>query len=231
MVPIFGPIIAEIVGVHIPNQKIDRIAKFARELEQRLNLVEKGRLESQTENEEFTDLIEEGIRQAGHSLSDERRIYIANIIANGLSLDEISYVESRHLLRMLGEINDIEVIWLSFYRERTESEEKAYKEKHNDVLNEVPAHLYSASEALNKYALHESYREHIKNLGMIEPRYLVDSKTKLPRFKLSGQIEEMGHHLTLLGRCLLEQMGIDQEEKTRKTEQGHIPPNPDPRLS
>ena len=117
LVPIVGPFLAEILGIHIPNQRIDRIAKFAADLDQRLECIEKDLLESQLENEEVTDLIEEGVRQASHSLSDERRGYIASIIANGLSEDKISYAESRHLMRILDEINDVEVIWLRFYWE------------------------------------------------------------------------------------------------------------------
>ena len=82
-VPVFGPLLAEVITVTIPEQRIDRIAKFSEQLELRLTTVEKHLLESNLKNDEFTDLLEEGIRQAARSLSDERRSYIATLVANG----------------------------------------------------------------------------------------------------------------------------------------------------
>ena len=79
LVPIVGPLLAEIIGVTIPEQRSDRIAKFVRKLDCRLKAVEECLLESKLNDDDFTDLIEEGIRQAARSLSDERRSYIANI--------------------------------------------------------------------------------------------------------------------------------------------------------
>ena len=98
LVPIVGPVLAEVIGVVIPQQRIDRIARFAEELERRLSSVEKNMLESQLNNGEFTDLIEEGFQQAARSLSDERRQYIASLITNSLSSENISYAESKALI-------------------------------------------------------------------------------------------------------------------------------------
>ena len=36
-VPMFGPLLAEVITVTIPNQRIDRVAKFSEELERRLS--------------------------------------------------------------------------------------------------------------------------------------------------------------------------------------------------
>ena len=89
LVPIVGPVLAEVLGVVIPQQRIDRIAKFAEELERRLSSVEMNILKAQLNNGEFTDLIEEGFRQAARSLSDERRQYIASLITSSLSSENI----------------------------------------------------------------------------------------------------------------------------------------------
>ena len=134
LVPIVGPVLADVLGVAFPQQRIDRIAKFADELERRLSSVEKNLLESQLNNGEFTDLIEEGFRQAARSLSDERQQDIASLIINSLSLESISYAESRHLLRILDQVNDIEIIWLRFDREPTMPGDEAFRETHRDVL-------------------------------------------------------------------------------------------------
>ena len=213
LIPFVGPVLAEIVGVQIPRQRIDRIAKFATILDQRLSLVEEGRLESQAENEEFTDLIEEGIRQASRSLSDERRGYIASIISNGLSSDLISDAESRHLMRLLGEINDIEVIWLRFYMNPVGDRDKVFRETHKETLEPVIVYSGSPEETRNKAALRESYIEHLAQLGMIQPMYRTDFETRMPQFnRFSGEMEVSYYSLSQLGRLLLDQIGLVREE-------------------
>ena len=63
--PIVGPLFSELAGVVVPNQRMERIAKFARELERRLHDLEAtAGITNRLENDDFSDLLEEGIRQA-----------------------------------------------------------------------------------------------------------------------------------------------------------------------
>ena len=215
LVPIVGPVLAEVLGVVIPQQRIDRIAKFAEELERRLSSVEINMLKSQLNNGEFTDLIEEGFRQAARSLSDERRQYIASLIINSLSSENISYAESRHLLRILDEVNDIEIIWLRFYREATMGGDKEFWETHKNVLEPVPVAAYGSSqETLDKHTLQESYKEHLFQLRLFERRYrmdhnTMDHNTKEPVFdEWTGTQKVEGYEITSLGRLLLKEIGL-----------------------
>ena len=209
LIPIVGPVLAEVLGVVIPQQRIDRIAKFAAELERRLSSVEKNMLESQLNNGEFTDLIEEGFRQAARSLSNERRQYIASLIINSLSSENISYAESRHLLRILDEVNDIEIIWLHFYREAAMGGDKEFWETHKNVLEPVYATLGSSQETLDKHTLQESYKEHLFQLRLFERRYRMDHNTKEPAFdEWTGTQEVEGYEITSLGRLLLKEIGL-----------------------
>ena len=107
-VPFVGSLLIEIAGTVIPNQRIDRIAKFAQSLSEKLERVEQQFVTAQLGNEQFTDLMEEGLRQACRSLTDDRREYIASLIAHSLSWDDIEFQESKHLLRILNELNDLE---------------------------------------------------------------------------------------------------------------------------
>ena len=206
LVPIVGPVLAEVLGVVIPQQRIDRIAKFAEELERRLSSVEMNILKAQLNNGEFTDLIEEGFRQAARSLSDERRQYIASLITSSLSSENISYAESRHLLRILDEVNDIEIIWLRFYSMPTMGGDKEFWETHRNVLEPVPA---SSQEALDKHTLQESYKEHLFQLRLFERRYRMGHNTKEPAFdEWTGTQEVEGYEITSLGRLLLKEIGL-----------------------
>lgn len=216
LVPFVGPLHAEVIGVTIPEQRSDRIANFARELDYRLKAVEKCLLEQKLKDDDFTDLIEEGFRQAARSLSDERRRYIANIIANGLTSDDIDSSESKHLLRILGEINDIEVVWLRFYRVPTVGGDEIFRATHEEVLKPIPETLASSREILSKATLRKSYKEHLVQLGLLESRYRIDSKTGLPEFdRVSGSMKESGFRLTRLGRLLLDEIGLVDEDGTR----------------
>ena len=127
LIPYLGPTIAEFIGTIIPNQRIDRIAKFAAELDRKLERLEKTLSDAPFNDEEFADRFEEACRQAAHSLSDERRSYIATLIANGLSSEEIAFAESKHLLRILDEISDVEVVWLRSFRYPTIGGDKEFR--------------------------------------------------------------------------------------------------------
>ena len=214
-VPIFGPLLTEVITVTIPNQRIDRVAKFSEELERRLSQVEKCILEAKISDDNFTDLIEEGIRQAARSLSDERRQYIATLIGNRLTSDDIDYAESKHLLRILDEINDVEVIWLRLYRDPYLDGDNDFRDTHENVLKPVVATLGAPSEIITKAALQKSYLEHLCQLGLLEIQYRFDREKGLPEFDLfSGSMEEEGYELTKLGDILLNEIGLGKENQT-----------------
>ena len=215
LIPIVGPALAEVITVTIPRQRIDRIAKFADQLDQRISTIENDQLISQFQDEEVTDLIEEGFRQATHSLSDERRGYIASIIANSLSLDRISYAESRHILRLLDEINDLEVIWLRFYSEPLLVGDEEFRATHKDVLTPVRATLSSSADVVDKEALQDSYKEHLAQLNLLERRYRTDIQTRQPEFdQFSGAMEVSSYDLSRLGSLLLREIGLVREDET-----------------
>ncbi len=135
--PNLGPYLAELVGMVIPNQKIDRLIKYVGELDKRLVHLEKEPLRALNKDENFIDMMEEGLRQAAQSLSEERREYIATLVANGISTTEVEYQESKHLLELLGELNDIEMILLRFYFNSEFGSDEEFREKHKNVISPV----------------------------------------------------------------------------------------------
>jgi hypothetical protein len=188
-VPYAGSLLAELAGSVIPNQRIDRIVKFAEVLETRLSRIEREFAQGQLKDEYFSDLMEEGLRQAARSLSDERRQYIANLIFNSLSSSEIEYHESKHLLKILDELNDIEIIWLRFYLVSKMNGDNEFRDKHKDILKPVTK-IMSASQAVrDKGTLQDSYKEHLGRLGLLEK---ADNK----------------YSLSSLGRLLLREIGL-----------------------
>ncbi|MDT7848188.1 hypothetical protein Q9292_01095 [Methylophilus sp. VKM B-3414] len=212
MVPFAGSLLAELAGSIIPNQRIDRLSKFSIELEARLAKLDKDLLRARLSDENFTDLMEEGIRQAARSVSDERRQYLASLLANGVDDVTVSFIESKHLLRILGELNDIEVLWLRYYLTPSIGGDISFLEKHQEVLKPIFAGIGCDEATLDKQALQNSYMTHMIELGVLSPRYETDMKTNQPVFDLfSGRMKIRGYEITLLGKLLLRQISFKSD--------------------
>jgi hypothetical protein len=213
-IPFAGSLLSELVGYVIPNQRTDRIVRFIEVLDKRLASLEKGYVLSQLKNENFTDLFEESVRQAAHSLSDERREYLANLITNSLSQHDIEYNESKHLLRILGELNDIEIIWLRYYSIISKGGNDEFRNKHANILTNVVVTRPDQSNLIDKKSLQNSYKEHLTQLGLLSPRYKTDSQTHLPVFDTNtGAPEIHTYSITPLGRLLIKQISLSNSEK------------------
>jgi hypothetical protein len=208
-VPFAGSLLLELAGTIIPNQRIDRIVKFARALEMRLSEVERRAASQSLKNEEFTDLLEESLRQAANSTSDQRRDYLADLVQRSLTDEDISFQESKHLLRLLGELNDVEVIWLRFYREQLGDSE--FREKHKAVLSPVRPNMQSSRSLSDQEALQASYKDHLAQLGLLRRHYRISLRTKEPEFDRKGAQEVAGYEISALGRLLLRQIGLGAE--------------------
>lgn len=210
VVPFAGTLLAEIAGEVIPEQRIDRLVRFAGVLEERLTGLNQQFVRSQLGNANFTDLVEEAMRQATRSLSDDRRECIASVVANGLASDSIDLLESKHLLRILGEINDIEVIWLRFFLHPASETDKEFRAKHEAIFRPAEATFGSSQAERDKAALQQSYHEHLAQLGLLRPRYQINGITKATEFdNRTGAPKLIGYEITSLGRLLLRQVGLN----------------------
>lgn len=207
-IPIAGSLLSELVSNIIPNQRIDRLTKYAQELDSRLALIPVEKINSLLQNEDFIDLVEEGFAQASRAISTERREYIASIVTNGINDETIQLQESKYLLKILQELNDSEIIWLRFYLNPTLSGDAEFREKHKNILKPVRAYMSADNETLTKAALQKSYKEHLERLELVQHNFRVDSSTKLPEFDNSGRPKVSHTSITTLGKLLLENIGL-----------------------
>ena len=215
-VPFVGSLLIEIAGTVIPNQRIDRIAKFSEHLHKRLEKLDQAKIRAQLRDENFTDLMEEGLHQAARAVSDERKQYIAALLSNSIASDDITFIESKHILRLLGEINDLEVLWLRLYLDPTINGDKEFREKHKVIFEPKPAYMGATQEQLDQSTLQKSYKEHLVQLGLLRHRYRTDSKTKMLELEsgFGGGLKIAGYDLTPLGRLLLREIDLKEEHKT-----------------
>jgi hypothetical protein len=211
-VPFAGPILSEIIGNVIPNQRVDRIAKYLKKLDERLSRIDRKKIDNALSSEEGIDLFEEGFVQASRSLTDERRKYISNVVANGVDNETIEYLESKFILKLLQELNEQEIIWLRFFMVPTIGGDDEFRKKHRNILGPVRAHLGSDDRTIEKAALKDSYIEHLERLGLIRSHYHMDRNTGMPEFdKFSGKPSVSYRDLTPIGRMTLKQIGFTDE--------------------
>jgi len=208
--PIAGPLLAEIIGSVIPNQRMDRIADFARKLDERISNLEQDAIRSEMDDEEFTDLIEEGLRQATRATSEKRREYLASLVAQSLTKDAVEHAESRHLLRILAELSDVEIIWLRSYCHPAYGNNE-FRELHQNVLKPISANMGSSREQLDKKALQQSYKNHLERLRLIKAEMKTDRNSNPEFDKNTGDFKKQNYKTTPLGRLLLRSIDMIDE--------------------
>ncbi|MDH6025261.1 hypothetical protein [Vibrio splendidus] len=114
IIPGVGGLVAEVIGSTIPNQRIDRISGFVKELDKRIDELEYKLIK---DNQFYRDIFEDAIQQASRSLSSERNKYLAQFIKNTLNLPLEHYAIQKKLLFTLQELTDLDIEFLVAVRD------------------------------------------------------------------------------------------------------------------
>jgi hypothetical protein len=208
--PFIGPLVAEVVGTIIPNQRIDRIERFVKKLDEKVKSLDREDVEERFASLEFVDLLEDGMYQAAQTLSDERLDYISSLLKNGLADDELRHIELKRLLSLLDEINDAEVVILRAQAYHSESDpETSFRERHQNVLKIRAAHKESSQREVDEAAIYSNFKNHLERLGLLRPRFKRPRRGEPPEFdRRTGKMKTSGHEITPLGRLLLRQIDL-----------------------
>ncbi len=208
--PILGPMCAEIIGSVIPQQRLDRIADVLKRLEERLGEIEQQRLQSSLATDpEAVDLLEEGMVQATRAVSDERRDQIAVLLHTTLTDEQLRHAEKRKLWSLLGSLSDVEVLILQSHGVRHSEDGATFWEKHEKSVYGPAVHMGSSQEELDRGAIYDGYRQHLRELGLLRPNFRRPRRGELPEFdEKTGMMKTSGHKLTQLGRLLLRFLGL-----------------------
>lgn len=210
-VPYVGPILAELFGSVIPNQRIDRVSKFAKMLNDKVEHMDQDLLEQKMRSEEFVDLFEDGAFQAARALTDERKEHIASLLKNSLSTDDLGHLQEKQLLSLLGELNDAELIILRAYGLDLDPHvHQEFIEKHQDTIQGPLAVMGSSQEEADRLAVHRTYRSHLHRLGLTQEQYKKPKKNEMPEWDYkTGRIKASSNQITPLGRLLLRYIDAD----------------------
>lgn len=219
-VPWIGPVVAEIVGYVIPNQRVDRIARFALILANRLESIEQQRLEQACMDPAFVDLFEDGLHQATRALTQNRLEHIADLIKNSLNSEQTQYIGDKHLLNLLGEINDVELLLMKYHSILDPEEAEQFWLDHQAALETPHATFGSSQEDIDKHTLYGSYKQHLARLGLLTPRFKRPKKGELPEFdNRTGTMKANGYEVASLGRLLLRRIDMIRDEDETQGEE------------
>ena len=209
--PVLGPIVAEMIDDLIPNQRIDRIASLLKALESKIDPEDKAKIEAKMLEEKSIDLMEDGFLQAARALSEERIEYIASLLKNGLTDEDLEHIAYKRLLSILGDLNDIEVFILLSYSGDI-LQQREFQRKHQQVVTEPRVHLASSQEEVDKHAIYESHKTNLARLGLLKIRFQRPRRGESAEFdEKTGMMKSNGYDITDLGRLLLR--SIDQSEE------------------
>lgn len=218
MVPVVGPMFSELIGAVIPKQRMDRLVQFVAACDRRLAKLEDDSARARWQDDSFLELVEEVVRQAARATSDQRREYLAAVLATEMSREQLEENDSRHLLRILGELNDIEIVWLRHYAGNSFKGHDEFQELHREITAQRVMSDYPSDEArIQVSALKESYLVHLVQLGLME-EILWTGIDRIPEVDLGGKKFRVRREITCLGHMLLELIGFESERKSRITE-------------
>ena len=203
LVPMVGGVIGEALTQIIPNQRSDRIAQYVRELNERLGAVEV-RINDLLSDPESIDLIEEGGFQAARATTVERIDRIATLVANALTDRDADLVRRKRLARLLGQIDDDELILLNAYGQSYGGSRSAW----DAVRRPDPAHLQSSVREIDAEKLYDAGREHLLRLGLLKKNYRNPPRGQAPVFDTRKGDYEHNVEVSYLGRMLLRQLDM-----------------------
>ncbi len=160
--------------------------------------------------------------QASRAMSKERLDYIASLLKNSITDEELEHLEYKKLLSLLREINDAEVIWLKNYSHRSRSygskEYTEFYETHKNILEPARVKFDDASrqKIAEKEAIQKNYKENLLRLNLLKENFKSIDKGKLPELdEKTGKMKASSVESSILGRLLLKFIDSSQQELNR----------------
>tara|TARA_R110002049_G_scaffold52872_26_gene148361 strand:- start:59646 stop:60377 length:732 start_codon:yes stop_codon:yes gene_type:complete len=205
-IPVVGPTIQTVLNKSIPNIRLERVETYLRYLQKQVDELQ---LKPALEEPVGLDLFEEGLWQSARALSDDRKKYIAELVAKGLQETGLEQQETRHFMRILEQLDDRQIILLAEYHPANSptvgNEQGArFHEANRNVVQ--PGHAVDditdhtgREEAQRGSRLNEIMRRHLSSFGLLE----------IDQMKASVEMQPRSHHylITEIGKDFLTYIG------------------------
>ena len=163
---VVAPTLVDLVTQYIPSRRTENIKELLVKIQERLDRLDPPAIPDQVYSPTFVGLLEDGMAQAARA-SRERIELIAELLTRGISESEARRVDQRHLLQLLGELNDVEVILLIASTLDGVDADRFYR-RHEAVLAPPADGGRLSQEEYDRIAMYESHRFHLERLRLVE---------------------------------------------------------------
>ena len=210
IVPYIGAPIAEIIGTVIPNQRLDRIVSFIENLRGKVDDIENKINKRSKTDPSFLDFFEDELLQVGRATTGERINYLSNLLICGINADQADLLAAKQLLRLLGQLNDAEIIWLNYYYIDL-YKRKDFIEKNPVILNPIITYQGMSEKDLQASIIQRNYKQRLEELHLIETKIEFDRKTAQAKLNIhKDAFENQPTRITPLGRQLIDIITIQK---------------------
>ena len=163
-----GSILAEVVTVGIARQRHERLAEFLQRIVERLNRVEESAIRQRLSEPDRVELLEIGGLAAARAASEDRRRYVAEIVARGLTAEEAIADELKKYLNVLGDLTDQEIVWLIYRSELARLGPRSdFYTHHEETLRPASRDGAAPVRERERAALQEGYTRNLQRLGLL----------------------------------------------------------------
>jgi hypothetical protein len=212
LVPLAGQFLGELIDYIIPELRADRVERYLLAVGQRVEHLEEEQWRTRLTDPGFASLFEESIREAARTATQEKIEYIANLITRSMTEDEVDYTREKHLLYLLSQVNDVEVLILMLESQVTMVSAEEFYKQHKSVLAVPTAFLGSGQELVDKNTIMSSYRAHLVQSGLLQPKFKRLNRGEFPEFdNKTGMMKANGYDVTDLGDLLLRSIAVHQK--------------------
>ena len=210
----FGPLgtlLSEVFLESLPNTLQKRLVTYVQILQERLTELEIKLDKHMLEDEEFIEVMRQGGLLATGATTKERKEYIANIIANGLSREDVQMIETKKILRTLDNVNDLEILLLCSYIDPTVNAINEFKDQHPELYEGMYITMASSTQEREKGAMRATYLENLCKENLLSKEYSTDITGNVEFDQVTKSQKVRNHILTVYGRLFLRRIGIQNE--------------------
>lgn len=211
-VPVIGGALSEIIHITIPKQREDRIVKFLKEVDDRLNElnITVNKLNSIFENNQYGVFTYDCLKSVANERYEDKLKYYKRLYINGLTSEEDEMLNNYNVMMIISDMNFKEILFLKdFYYSFIGFHQKEKQEilKQLGILTLMP--IYT-----NKMTQEESDKETYKQMiiNSLEKKGLLNKKITQEKLFDRHEPYKETYEISQLGILILRKIGeIDNE--------------------
>lgn len=227
-----GSYLGNMIGRNIPAQWNYSLSEVKRFILEKFSKIPDDKLQIVSEDPEGLDLIFEGLIQGSRATTTDRREQIAEALKNGVTSEEFQFSESKHLLKIFGDLNNSEIVHLFYlFTPMSIRDAREFYKQHPGMYPEYYETDIPREENDKRRMLLDSYERNLEKFGLIK----FDHKTKtvavanstydtgdfqevkIPDIdEFTGEIERENAHVTRLGEKILEFIGVKEADSAHQ---------------